>query len=116
MTMADGEEKTPRGYHDLGGRPAGPVDRSEHVLEPWEKRVDVLCGILVDRKRRLMTIDERRDAIETLGEDAYNSMKYYELWMAAALKLVIGKGILAAEDIDARMDEIRARLGLEAGP
>ncbi len=116
MTMADGEEKTPRGYHDLGGRPAGPVDRSEHDLEPWEKRVDVLCGILVDRKRRLMTIDERRDAIETLGEDAYNSMKYYELWMSAALKLVIDKGILAAEDIDARMDEIRGRLGLEAGP
>jgi len=116
MTMADGEEKTPRGYHDLGGRPAGPVDRSEHDLEPWEKRVDVLCGILVDRKRRLMTIDERRDAIENLGEDAYNSSKYYELWMAAALKLVIDKGILAAEDIDARMDEIRGRLGLEAGP
>ena len=116
MTMADGEEKTPRGYHDLGGLPAGPVDRSEHVLEPWEKRVDVLCGILVDRKRRLMTIDERRDAIENLGEDAYNSSKYYELWMAAALKLVIDKGILAAEDIDARMDEIRGRLGLEAGP
>ncbi len=114
--MAAGEEKTPRGYHDLGGRPAGTVDRSEHVLEPWEKRVDVLCGILVDRKRRLMTIDERRDAIETLGEDAYNSLKYYELWMAAALKLVIDKGILAAEDIDARMDEIRARLDLEAGP
>ena len=116
MTMAGEEEKTPRGYHDLGGRPAGPVDRSEHVLEPWEKRVDVLCGILVDRKRRLMTIDERRDAIENLGEDAYNSLKYYELWMAAALKLVIDKGILAAEDIDARMDEIRGRLGLEAGP
>ena len=115
MTMAAGEEKTPRGYHDLGGHPAGPVDRAEHVLEPWEKRVDVLCGILVDRKRRLMTIDERRDAIERLGEDAYNSMKYYELWMAAALKLVLEKGILNRDAIDGRVDEIRARLGLEAG-
>ncbi len=116
MTMADGEEKTPRGDHDLGGRPAGPVDRSEHVLEPWEKRVDVLCGILVDRKRRLMTIDERRDAIERLGEDAYQSLKYYELWMAAALELVLEKGILTRDEIDGRVDEIRARLNLEAGP
>ncbi len=116
MTMADREEKTPRRYHDLGGRPGGPVDRSEHVLEPWEKRVDVLCGILVDRKRRLMTVDERRDAIETLGEDAYQSLKYYELWMAAALNLVLEKGILTKDAIDGRVDEIRARLGLEAGP
>ena len=116
MTMAAGEEKTPRGYHDLGGRPAGPVDRSEHVLEPWEKRVDVLCGILVDRKRRLMTIDERRDAIERLGEDVYQSLKYYELWMAAALELVLEKGILSRDEIDGRVDEIRVRLGLEAGP
>ncbi len=114
--MAGREEKTPRGYHDLGGRPAGPVDRSEHELEPWEKRVDVLCGILVDKKRRLMTVDERRDAIETLGEEAYKSLKYYELWMAAALKLVIEKGILTKDEIDTRMDRIRARLGLEARP
>ncbi len=114
--MAGREEKTPRGYHDLGGRPAGPVDRSEHELEPWEKRVDVLCGILVDEKRRLMTVDERRDAIETLGEEAYKSLKYYELWMAAALKLVIEKGILTKDEIDTRMDRIRARLGLEARP
>ncbi len=115
MTMADREEHTPRRYHDLGGEPGGPVDRSEHVLEPWEKRVDVLCAIQVDRKRRLMTGDERRDAIETLGEDAYKSLKYYELWMAAALKLVIDKGILTKDEIDTRMDQIRARLGLEAG-
>ena len=36
--------------------------------------------------------------------------------MAAALKLVLEKGILTRDEIDGRVDEIRARLGLEAGP
>lgn len=113
--MSDAVEKTPRGYHDLGGRlPAGPVDMSEHVLAPWEKRVDVLCGLLVDKKRRVMTIHERRDAIERFGEDPYKTLKYYELWMASTMELLIKKGLLTREEIDARMAEIRARLGLEA--
>src|SRR5437879_5183761 len=28
-----------RAYHDLGGQPAGPIDRSQHQYAPWEKRV-----------------------------------------------------------------------------
>lgn len=113
--MSQGEDKAPRGYHDLGGVGGGPVAISEHVLEPWEKRVDALCGLLVDKKRRLMTIDERRAAIETLGEDKYTTLKYYELWMAGTLKILIEKGILTADEIDGRMAEIRHRLGLEPG-
>ena len=35
-----------RGYHDLGGRPAGPIDRTERALEPWEKRVDAIHQLL----------------------------------------------------------------------
>jgi hypothetical protein len=92
----------------------GPVEMTEHVLEPWEKRVDALCGILAGKARGVMTIDERRDAIETLGEDKYRSLKYYELWMAGTMNLLVEKEILAPDEIDARMDQIRKRLGLEA--
>ncbi len=113
MTQQD-DDRAPRGYHDLGGVGGGPVDMTEHVLEPWEKRVDALCGILVGKKCRLMTIDERRDAIETLGEDKYTSLKYYELWMAGTMNLLIEKGTLSQDEIDERMDQIRRRLGLEA--
>src|SRR5687767_11913561 len=28
-----------RAYHDLGGTPAGPVEREEHELALWEKRI-----------------------------------------------------------------------------
>lgn len=114
MTQQD-EDRTPRGYHDLGGRDGGPVDMTEHVLEPWEKRVDALCGILVGKKCRLMTIDERRNAIETLGEDKYTSLKYYELWMAGTMNILVDKEILTQKEIDARIDQIRTRLGLDTG-
>jgi hypothetical protein len=35
-------------HHDLGGTPAGPIDRSEHQLEDWE----ILADAVNQRKRR----------------------------------------------------------------
>ena len=43
--------KTPhRGYHDMGGLDGGPIDQSEHILAPWEKRVDSIRTLLGDQK------------------------------------------------------------------
>jgi hypothetical protein len=36
-----------RSHHDMGGLPAGPVDRSEHDYALWEKRVDAILVTLV---------------------------------------------------------------------
>lgn len=109
MTDADKH----RGYHDLGGNEGGPIDQSEHVLEPWEKRVDAIRGLLGDKKRRVMRADGLRNAIETMGEDLYTELSYYEKWMAAMIKITTDRGILTRDEIDARMDEIVRRLGLE---
>src|SRR5262249_8999803 len=35
-----------RGYHDIGGLPAGPIDRCEHDKALWEKRVHALLVLL----------------------------------------------------------------------
>ena len=35
-----------RGVHDLGGLPAGPVDRTEHERSDFEQRVDALSRLL----------------------------------------------------------------------
>ncbi len=111
--MSDTDDGKPRRYHDLGGLPGGPVDMTEHVLAPWEKRVDVMRGLLGDSTRQIMRTDVLRNAIETVGEDKYKSLTYYELWMEAVIKVVTEKGILTRHEITARMDEVRARLGLE---
>ena len=51
-----------RGYHDMGGLPAGPVERSEHDYALWEKRVDAL-QVLLSAKGQITT-DELRRGIE----------------------------------------------------
>src|SRR5207302_958759 len=40
-----------RGFHDIGGQPAGPVDRTEHEPALWEKRVHALQILLTDPSR-----------------------------------------------------------------
>ncbi len=102
----------PRRYHDLGGRPGGPIEISDHVLQPWEKRVDIMRGLLGDRKRRIMGADVLRNTIETMGEDKYKSLTYYELWMEAVRQVVVKEGILSQDEIEARMAEVRQRLGV----
>ena len=80
---------TYRGVHDMGGLPAGEVVASEHDFALWEKRVDALM-VLLSRKS-LMTVDELRRNIESLGADAYDKMSYYERWIAAISNLLLEK-------------------------
>jgi hypothetical protein len=54
-----------RNYHDMGGQDAGPIDREEHPLAYWEKRVEALISVL--GAKGLTRSDEGRRALETLG-------------------------------------------------
>jgi len=101
-----------RGVHDLGGLPAGEVDRSEHEQTFFEKRVDALMGLLSHPSRRLILVDELRRAIESLPKDHYFGMTYYERWAYAIATLLVEKGVLSQEEIGARMHELEHRLGI----
>jgi len=74
------------GIHDVGGLDEGPIDRAEHGRAFWEQRVDALQVLLSDPKRpggQLMTVDELRRGIESLGREAYDSLSYYERWISS---------------------------------
>jgi hypothetical protein len=45
-----------RGHHDMGGLPAGTVERTEHDYAPWERRVDAMAVLLGNR--RILTVEE----------------------------------------------------------
>src|SRR5690348_4011648 len=62
-----GKGTTMRGYHDLGGLPAGPIDRCEHDKALWEKRVHALLVLLARPDREVMSVEELRRGIESLG-------------------------------------------------
>lgn len=112
--MSDETSTPPPGYHDIGGQPAPPIDQSEHVLAPWEKRVDALRTLLGDNKRQLLRADGLRHAIETMGEDLYLELGYYERWMAAILKVLTERGLVTEQQVEQRMNDIAERLQLGA--
>ncbi len=96
--------------HDMGGRPNDdPIDRSEHILMDWERRTNALVGVL--RERRLINTDELRRGIEEIPPREYESLTYYERWSASLERLLVEKGLLTTEEIDARASGLRERWG-----
>ena len=98
-----------RAHHDMGGLPAGPVERGEHDYALWEKRVDALLVLLSDKKRRLIRVDELRRGIEQLGAKAYDEMSYYERWIASITSNLLEKGVITSDELGRKMAEVEAR-------
>jgi hypothetical protein len=93
------------GVHDLGGSPdAGPIDRSQHDIEDWERLADAVTIVL--DKKGIKTTDEHRRAIESLAPELYKKLGYYERWIAATELLLVEKGILTPEEIDVKATEL----------
>lgn len=101
-----------RGPNDVGGLEAGPVDTEAHNLTFWEKQIDALNTLL--GMKGIRRTDENRRYIEMLGHDAYNTLSYYERWTASMARLLIDKGYLTQDEIDAKIAMVRARLGEDA--
>ncbi|HUF57830.1 MAG TPA: ScnB-like protein [Thermohalobaculum sp.] len=103
------QDETPPGrrWHDMGGRPAGPVERDEHDHALWEKRVDALMVIL--GRQGLMPVDALRRILEDMGEEAFETMTYYERWMAAVTQHLVETGVVTIDELNRRMAEVEAR-------
>jgi nitrile hydratase subunit beta len=96
-----------RSHHDMGGLPAGKVDRTEHDYPDWERRVDAMA-VLLGQKRRL-TVDERRRALETLTPQAYDALSYYERWVLALGQTLIQRGVITSAELAKKMLEVEKR-------
>lgn len=91
--------------HDRGGWPTDePIDQGEHQLMDWERRVDALHGVLGGKGLR--RTDEMRRAIESLEPERYRTLSYYERWTAALEILLLERGILTKEEIDAKVAQL----------
>ncbi len=102
-------QQPPLKPHDMGGLPAGEVDRSEkeHVL--WEKRVDAMMMLLQRPGIGLLTTDELRKNIEALGPEAYSAMSYYERWVAAIANTLLERGVITSEELGRRIEDVKKR-------
>ena len=101
----------PIGPHDLAGQPAGPVERADHDVAYWERVSDAIIYVL--RDKGLMTdAAELRVGIETLGEDAYNRLSYYERWAASTAKAMVARGVITEAELDDEVARQMAERGL----
>ena len=96
-----------RSHHDMGGLAAGKVDRTEHEYADWERRVDAM-GVVLSRKR-LLSVDQRRRAIEALTPQAYDQLAYYERWVVALGQTLIQRGIVTSAELANKMLEVEKR-------
>jgi hypothetical protein len=100
---------TRRGIHDMGGEPAGPVDRQEHAPTLTERRIDAMMALLRSKPRSFFTTDENRRTIESLAPKMYKGSAYYARWVHAIRSLLVEKGVLTEALIAARLAEVKAR-------
>jgi len=98
-----------RGYHDIGGLPAGPIDQDERPMVFWEKRMEAVRDCISRADKPLMSVDEMRRVIESMGKEAYNTLGFYEKKAAAVRDVLIEKGVLDTDELAARIEQVRTR-------
>lgn len=106
---------TPRKPHDMGGDPAGPVDRHEHSPSLVERRIDAMMQLLRQKPRAFWVTDENRRTIESLTPETYRDSSYYQKWCLAMRSLLVEKGVLTDAEIEAKLAEVKARRGTSSG-
>jgi hypothetical protein len=98
-----------RGHHDMGGQPAGKVERSEHDYAEWERRVDAMVQLLRGGGR--ITVDELRKNIEAIAPQDYDVMAYYEKWITSLTQTLIQRGLITTDELGRKMEEVQKRCG-----
>lgn len=88
-------------HHDLGGHPrfvCTAVDIEDDAPnDAFGKRVDAIRLAL--GAAGLMTVDEMRRGIESIPEEEYHALTYYERWLRAISGVMVEKGIILAGDL-----------------
>lgn len=92
------------GIHDLGGMHGfGRVDveRDEPVFHArWEARVLGLVYLVIGGG--WVNVDTFRHGIERTGPIDYLTLGYYGRWRASLERILVERGVLAADEIDGR--------------
>jgi len=68
-----------------------------------------LMMLLGHRNRRLLTVDELRRHIESLGPEAYDTMSYYERWIHAITQTLLERGVITVDELGRKMELVKAR-------
>jgi hypothetical protein len=112
--MSDSSGLVTRLPSDIGGNDAGAFVRTEHPLQPWEKRCHALADVLDYHK--IINTETKRRGVEALGSEMVGRLTYYERWIVAFANILFQKQILAPGELAHKMDEIQARFKTSDAP
>lgn len=93
--------------NDIGGLEADRIQQTDHQLDPWEKRCHALADVLDYHK--LISTEEKRRGVESLGSDMIGKLTYYERWIVAFANILFQKGVLTPDELAKKMEEVGAR-------
>lgn len=99
-----------RGYHDIGGLDYGPVDPETTEVKPWEKLSIAIGNAMGGQGRKVLNTDEGRRARESMGEEMYNALDYFERTTESMKMVMLEKGLFTEEELEARIKDIEQRL------
>ena len=94
--------------HDMGGEKAGPIplslkdfDQRDPIVfkEEWHARA--LAITVLSGAHGKWTLDESRHIRETLPEDDYRSLSYYEKWLSGLAGLLVRHGLVSRDELKA---------------
>lgn len=91
----------------MGGDPAGEIPFDQHDFALWEKRVDAL--MVLCSGKGLFTVDGLRRVLEDMGPDAFETMSYYERWVAAVNQNLLEAGSYSLSELAERMEQVARR-------
>lgn len=97
------------GVHDLGGMHGfgridhDPTERGFHA--PWEAEVVAMMNAVL---AGTANIDEFRHAIERMEPARYLGVTYFEKWLDGITRVLIEKGVITADELDARTGTVLA--------
>jgi hypothetical protein len=92
---------------EMGGLDAGPIQRVEHEYAPWEKRCHALANVLDIHK--IISTEEKRRGVESLGSEIDGALTYYERWIVAFANILFQKQLLTPGELAQKMDQVEAR-------
>jgi len=99
-----------RGYHDIGGLAAGPVDPATTETRPWEKLSVAISNALGRGGRKIFVTDETRRTREQMGEPLYSELRYFERATESMKMIMLEKGLFTEAELEDRMKEIARRM------
>jgi hypothetical protein len=98
-----------RGYHDIGGDPAGPIPKQELPWLHWEKQVEAVRNLLGDGTRRIISLDEMRRGFESFGYEKYATLSFYRRRLDSMIDILVEKGVITREELAAEIAKVRPR-------